>query len=153
MGASKKIKNTAWYKKVCRCWVKVNHVYFFNPEIPGKELRTSGVAVGVSHMHIFGDKHTHIMTKKSLWCTVCMNATSLVTPHAPPSYLVVPRLCRITHSIWGHLRHFSCWLHCSQKEEVKSWCVCPESWPARGSPHLNRLLECVTHYLVPGVRK
>lgn len=75
--------------------------YIFDPEISGKEVRTSGAAVSVSHMHIFGDKHTHthIMTKKCLWRTVCMNATSLVTPHAPLSYLDVPRLCRITHSV------------------------------------------------------
>lgn len=33
--------------------------YIFDPEISGKEVRTSGAAVSVSHMHIFGDKHTH----------------------------------------------------------------------------------------------
>lgn len=84
------------------------------------------------------------MTTKCLWRTARMNATSLVTPHAPPSYLVVPRLCRITHRVWVHLRHFSRWLHCSQKEEVKSWWMCPESWPSHhistDSPNVWNLL-------------
>ena len=53
-------------------------------------------------MHICGEKHKNTHTLM-LWC---MKATSWVTPRAPPSYLAVPRLCRITHWGWVHPRHF-----------------------------------------------
>lgn len=52
--------------------------------ITGKELCKNSIAVGVTHMHIFGDTHTYI-NKKYLWHAVCMSAASLVTPHAPSS--------------------------------------------------------------------
>lgn len=83
-------------------------------------------------MHIFGEEHTvtHAWPRSIFGCTVCTNATSLVTPLAPPSYLLIPRLCCITHSVWEHPRGSSRWLHCSHKEEVQGWYMCPDSWPS-----------------------
>lgn len=48
------------------------------------------------HMHEGGE----YTIKKYLWCTlICMNASSLVAPLEPPSYLIATRLCGITHSV------------------------------------------------------
>lgn len=71
--------------------MKVNHfLSISDPEITGRNYATVERQLCISLV-----KYTVIHTRpRSIFgCTVCMNATSLVTPLAPPSYLVVPRLC------------------------------------------------------------
>lgn len=72
-------------KRFCPFFKKKNNNSHFKHEAG---LR----GISMPHRHV-GDKYT---PEKYLRCT---HASSLVTPLEPPSYLIVPRLRGITHSV------------------------------------------------------
>lgn len=128
---------------------------FFVTEVTGKELCKSGVAVGESHMHIFGDKHTPTHTCVRAHTHMYFEQEMTLTHSMHECYKLSHTSCTtiLSHRTKALSAHSQC-LSTSEalftlttlQSERGSWKLVRVSWVLTLSPHLNRQPVLVTHY-------